>query len=274
MTGAAMAAVLAAALAPGAQQTPFEVLAVSADLRILTVGYLTGPCWRDRGLGLDEGPRTIRLTVVQTAVEGCAAPATYDRLNLRLRRRVAGRRITGSPRISGSVEELRRSTAPRVIDLAADDAERALAVQGLRARRVGRPDGLVAFQSPFPSRRAEDRVVRLTVGRHLFRARVLDRCLERAGIPTRTRAPEAGDADAPDLVLWLRHARAMASVGLYADPMRARELAPRIRRNVARIDGVFERSRHAAFAWYDPPAEALRRRTHRCVVGPLGRPQS
>ena len=47
-----IAALLAAtALAPGGQQTPFEVLSVSPDLRMLTVGYLTGPCWRDLELG-------------------------------------------------------------------------------------------------------------------------------------------------------------------------------------------------------------------------------
>jgi hypothetical protein len=187
---------------------------------------------------------------------------------------VAGRPITGDPRIGSSVGELRRRTAPRLIDLAAEDAERALAVQGLRAQRVGRPDGLVAFQSPLPNRRAEEREVRLTVGRHLFRSRALDRCLERAGIPTRARAPDPGDADAPDLVLWLRHPDAMASVGLYADPVRARELAPGIRRNVARIRGMVERRRHATFAWYDPPAEKLRERAHECVLGELGRPRS
>ncbi len=112
------------------------------------------------------------------------------------------------------------------------------------------------------------------IGRNLFRSAALERCLERAGIPTLVRIPKPGDADAPDLVLWLRSPSAAASVGLYADPRRAAELAPTVRRTIRRAGGVFERRRHVSIAWYEPPAAALRERTRACVSGRLGRPRT
>lgn len=132
----------------------------------------------------------------------------------------------------------------------------------------------MVFQSPLPGTRASTRVVRLTVGRRLFHAGALERCLERGGIPTRPRNPKPGDEDAPDLVLWLRNANAMASVGLYADPVRAAELAPTVRRSIQRIHGLFERRRFVSIAWYAKPDAALRASTRRCVFGELGHPRS
>jgi hypothetical protein len=109
-----------------------------------------------------------------------------------------------------------------VIDFAPQDARRALALQGFRTRRLGRP----------------------------------------------------GDFDAPDLVLWLRNPDAMASVGLYRDPLRAAEMAPTVRRNTARFGGVFERRRAVAIAWYAKPEPELRGRAQHCVYGALGRPRT
>jgi hypothetical protein len=203
----------------------------------------------------------------------CIVDAAYGTALVRLRHRVAGRPIEGGPRIAaGALGPPDRS--PTVLDMRAADATRALRVQSLGVRRLGRERGTVAFQSPLPDRRLPKPTVRLTVGRHLFRAAALEGCLERAGIPTHPRTPKPGDADAPDLVLWLRHPNAMASVGLYRDPVRATELAPAVRRNTRRIHGVFERRRYAGIAWYDPPAPALRERARRCVFGPLGRPRT
>jgi hypothetical protein len=65
----------------------------------------------------------------------------------------------------------------------------------------------------------------------------------------------------------------MASVGIYRDPARAKELAPVVRRIVRRIRGVFERRRHVTLAWYAAPAADLREGAKRCVYGPLARPR-
>jgi hypothetical protein len=240
------------------------------------VAYESGPCWAGEPSELDlaESDSAFRLRLLQERVEGCSDPPTYRKLTVRLRHPLAGRRFDGGPRIAGAPPALRRRTAPRVIDFGLEDARRALAIQGLRARWLGRPGGSVAFQSPFPSRRAQAGVVRLTLGRELFRTRALDRCLSRAGIPTRPRRPKPGDFDAPDLVLWLRNAEAMASVGLYRDPVRATELAPAVRRTIMGAGGVFERRRHVTIAWYAKPAPALRDRARSCVYGPLGLPRT
>jgi hypothetical protein len=147
-----------------------------------------------------------------------------------------------------------------------------LRFQGFRVRALGNANGTVAFQSPLADKPVRQRTVRLTIGRDLFAARRLERCLERAGIPTSVARPKPGDADAPDLVLWTRHARAQASVGFYADPARARENEPVIRRGARRFNGVVERRRHVGIVWYAKPAAEPAARTRRCVYGKLGRP--
>jgi hypothetical protein len=215
----------------------------------------------------------IRIGIDRERIVPAGTPCTDEvrraSLAIPLRRRVAGRAISGGPplRSDGTVP----SRVPGVLDLRPADARRALEFQGFRVRELGKPHAPVSFQSPLPEKRVDGRNVRLTLGRGLFRSRRLDRCVERGGIPTHVRVPKPGDADAPDLVLWLRHASAMASVGLYADPARARELAPGIRRTVRRIRGVFERRRHVTIAWYAAPAPALAEHVRRCVHGPLGR---
>lgn len=269
-----IALLAAAAFATAPQPVPLEVLSVGIDRRVLTVAYESGPCWAGDpdALALTESENAVRLTLVQERVDGCSEPPTYRRLKVRLRHPLAGRRFDGHPRVVGAPAELRRRTAPRVIDFDPDGARRALAMQGFRARRLGRAGGTVAFQSPFPGRKANGRVVRLTLGRDLFHMRALDRCLERAGVPTRPRRPRPDDFDAPDLVLWLRSPDAMASVGFYRDSVRARELAPAVRRNIRRAGGVFERDGHVTIAWYAKPASDLRDRARTCVYGPLARP--
>jgi hypothetical protein len=262
----------------------WEVLDVGLDLRTLTVLYESGNCWRGNGRATARQTSSrIEVAVMQDRVVAmdtpdgsfaCTADVRYRTTVLRLRRRVDGRAIAGSPRIGrGTIGRPARS--PRVLDMRSADAVRALRVQDLIPRRVGRARGPVAFQSPLPgSRVGPARVVRLTVGRSLFRPAALERCLERGGIPTLVRVPKPGDADAPDLVLWLRSPSAAASVGLYADPRRAAELAPTIRRTIRRAGGVFERRRHVSIAWYEPPATDLRESARACVFGPLGRPRS
>jgi hypothetical protein len=262
---------------------PWEVLDVGLDLRTLTVAYESGGCWRGPGqASASASARRIVISVAQDRVVAadtpdgsfaCPADVRYRTDVVRLRHRIAGRAIAGDPRLpAGALGPIARS--PWILDMRAADATRALRVQSLRVRRVGRDTGTVAFQSPLPDKRLATRTVRITIGRRLFRAPALDRCLERAGIPTIPRTPKPGDADAPDLVLWLRDLRAMASVGLYADPARATELAPVLPRTVRRLQGVLERRRYASIAWYDPPDAALRERARRCVFGPLGRPRS
>ena len=271
-----IALLAAAALATAPQPVPFEVLSVGIDLRTFTVAYESGPCWPGdpTELQVEQNDGSVRLALLQQRLAGCAEAPTYRKLAVHLRRPLAGRRITGAPRIAGAPASLRRRAAPRLNDLDAADARRTLALQGFRTRQLGRAGGPVSFQSPLPGRRPRDGVVRLTVGRELFRARALARCLDRAGIPTVTRKPRPGDFDAPDLVFWLRHPDAMASVAVYRDPVRATELAPVVRRNVRRIHGLFERRRHVAIAWYAAPAADLREGAKRCVYSPLARPRT
>jgi hypothetical protein len=262
----------------------WEVLDVGPDLRTLTVMYESGNCWHGNALATArETSGRISVAVMQDRVVAmdtpdgsfaCTADLRYRTTVLALRRRVDGRAIAGSPRIGrGTLGRAPRS--PRVLDMRAADAARALRVQGLIPQRVGRTRGPVTFQSPLPRKRlGARRVVRLTVGRRLFRGAALQGCLERAGIPTLRGAPDPGDADAPDLVLWLRSPNAQAEVGLYADAARAAELAPTVRRSIRRAGGVFERNRYVSIVWYEPPVAALREQTRACVFGPLGRPRS
>jgi hypothetical protein len=263
---------IAAALAASIQPVPFEVASTGLDLETLAIAYETGPCWQGKPLlGLEERPRVIRLSLERERMDGCSGSAGYRRLSVRLRRPVGGRRIEGAPGIPRGA--LDRRTAPRVLDLDFRDARRALAAQGFRTRRVGRQRGTVAFQSPLPNRDARGRTVRLTVGRGLFRRRALRRCAEGPDTLTGTRVPRPGDADAPDLVLDVGHPESRAFVAFYADPVRARELAPAIRRNARRFEGIVERRRYVTIVWTARPPAELRDRVHRCAYGRLGRPR-
>jgi hypothetical protein len=251
---------------------PWEILEVQRGLRTLTIIYETGGCWTgDPVLTVDERRRSIEIGVRQQRVVGpCSTDIRYSPLDVHLRRPVDGRPLEGAPRISPGA--LPPDRTPRVVTLSSADAGRALRVQGLEPRRLGRTSGAVAFQTPLAGSRLSGETVRLTVGRSLFRTGALDRCLEAAGIPTRVLVPGPGDEDAPDVDLLLRHRDAMASVALYADPVRARALEPAVRRNVPRR-GVLERRRYATYVWYAPPAERRRRPAHGCIDSPLGRPR-
>ena len=261
----------AAALATAPEPAPFEVLDVGPDLRTLTIGYEDGPCYRDVDVVVVESRQTVQISVVRTFVEGCAAPASYDRMVVRLRRRAGGRAIEGEPRLPAGTFHPR--TAPRILDLRAADAERALRTQGFEPRRVGRARGIVAFQSPLPGRRAKDnRVVRLTIGRGLFRTRALRSCIAREGVRTGARRPEPGDADAPDAVVDVFAGEARGFLGLYADRLRGRELLPAVRRNARDFDGIVEHRAHVTIIWAGHPTAALRDRVKRCAYGRLGRP--
>ena len=266
-----IAVLAAAALGAAAQPVPFEVLSVSFDLRTLTVAYESGACWQgDRQIGLREDGQAITLAVARTRVDGCTEPPEYRRFRVRLSRPVDGRLIQGTPRIDAA-PQLERRTAPRVIDLAAGDARRALALQGFRTRSIGRRNGTVAFQSPLPNTTAAG-VVRLTIGRGLFRTRALRRCIVRAGVQTGLRLPDPGDGDAPDAVVDVFAGQARGFVGLYADRLRGRELLPGIRRNARNLDGIVEHRGHATIIWAGRPTTAVRDRVRRCAYGRLGRP--
>jgi hypothetical protein len=257
------------------QPTPFELLSVGSDLRTLTVAYEAGPCWQgDPQASLTGTSRAVRISVAAERVEGCTGPVEHRRLQLRLRRPLAGRPIEGEPRIAAPTPDLARSTTPPLLDAGLADARRALALQGYGVRVIGRQRGTVAFQSPRPGARAEGGTVRLTVGRHLFRARALRRCVAPAVWFSHTTAPRPGDEDAPDLALSLVRPNVIGFVALYADPARGRELAPEIRRGVRRLPGLVERRAHATIIWTDRPPPRLRRRAHRCLSGELGRPRT
>ncbi|MEA2456308.1 MAG: hypothetical protein QOI45_2570 [Thermoleophilaceae bacterium] len=51
------------------------------------------------------------------------------------------------------------------------------------------------------------------------------------------------------------------------DPARARENAPRIRRNVRHTDAVVERLGRVTIIWVEPPDPLVRERAHACVAG-------
>jgi hypothetical protein len=262
------------------RKAPWELLGVGIDMRVLRLAYETGGCWRgDPEITLAQGPSGIRIAIEQQRLVAdealpCEGELSYRVVGLNLRTRVAGRRLTGGPRVGPGARfaATRSARVPRVLDLWVGDARRALRFQGLGVRELGNPDGTVAFQSPLAGKPARRRAVRLTIGRNLFAARRLDRCLERAGIPTHVRRPRPGDADAPDLVLWPRHPSAQASIGFYADPVRAREHEAIIRKLAKRFNGLVERRRLVTIVWYAQPAAEPAARTRRCVYGKLGRP--
>jgi hypothetical protein len=152
-----------------------------------------------------------------------------------------------------------------VLDLFADDARTALVSQGFRVTRIGPRHGPVAFQSPLPGTRTQRRTVRLSVGYDAFDARALTACVEAAGVPTTPVRPGPGDADAPDLELLLNPGDPWAFVALYADPARARENAPSIRRNVRHFGGAVERRGRVTVAWVIRPSDELRSAVRGCT---------
>ena len=215
----------------------WQLVAVDGELQLLKVVYRSGGCRRGNPRATVRGNAArIRITIDQEEVvaldtsEGtpvCTKELRYRNLNVLLKRPVGGRRIVGGPRLSD--EELLfpvNGVVPRVIDLAAADARAVLDFLDFPVRVVGGRAGPVAFQSPLPGRRIRGRAVRLTVGRRNFDARSLSRCVEEAGLAVATRRPGVGDADAPDLELLLQPGDPSAFVALYADPVRAEELAP------------------------------------------------
>lgn len=261
----------------------WQLLSVGRDSRTLKLVYESGGCRRGDGRATVVATRSrIRISVDEGEVVAldtpdrqvvCPAILLYRKLSVALRRPVAGRRIVGGPRIRDSglvgrqVEEDGRliPLAPRVIDLAFEDARAVLHSQDFKVRRFGARRGRVTFQSPRPGRRASNDTVGLTLGRRAFDARSLERCLEAAGIPTVAGRPGPGDDDAPDLELVLSHVEARAFVALYADPARAHENAPALGRRIRAGGGVVERLDRVTIAWVEPPAAALRGAVHGCV---------
>jgi hypothetical protein len=252
----------------------WQVLNVGRDSRTLTLVYESGGCRVGDGHAeVRETKSRIRIAVDEGEVVAidtpdrqvvCTLEIRYRTLRVRLRRPVAGRRIVGDSPVAGGLSDGR---VPRLIDLAFVDAREVLHAKGFEVRRFGQRHARVTFQSPRPGSPAPEREVGLTVGRHAFDARVLRSCLEKAGIPTTAARPRRGDEDAPDLELVLGRWRSGAVVALYADPARARENAPSIRRNLRGTEGVLERLGRVTIAWVRPPGATWREAVHSCVAG-------
>lgn len=263
----------------------WQLLSVGSDSRTLKLVYESGGCRRGDGhatvvetrsrirIAVDEG-ETVDFDDTPDLPVVCPAVLIYRKLSVALRRPVAGRRIVGGPRIRDPggipgryVEEdgRRIPLAPRVIDLAFEDARATLRSQDFKVRRFGARRGRVTFQSPRPGRRAPNDTVSLTLGRRAFDARSLEACIDAAGIPTVAGRPGPGEEDAPDLELVLSHKEAWAFVALYADPARAREHAPAIRRRIEGAGGLLEQLGRVNIAWVKPPAARLREAVHGCV---------
>jgi PASTA domain-containing protein len=250
----------------------WQVVSVDSDSRTLNLVYESGGCRLGDGKAtVTETRSRIRISVDEGKVVAidtpdrqvvCTLEIRFRTLTVQLRHPVAGRPIRGDSPIVGPAAD----RVPRVIDLAFEDARAALRSQGFRARRFAQRHGRVTFQSPAPGRRVRDRRVGLTVGHHAFDARALSDCIRRAGIPTAAGRPAPGNENAPDLELVLRDA-APAFVALYADPARARENAPSIRRRTRPFHGSVERRGRITIVWVKPPSAEHRAAVHGCVDG-------
>jgi len=247
---------------------------VGSDSSTLNLHYETGGCRLSDGHAtVTAGASRIRIRVDVGEVVAidtpdrqvvCTQEIRFETLRVQLRRPVAGRPIVGDSVIPGGLSE----RVPRVIDLAFADARATLRAQGFHVRRYGRRSGPVTFQSPRPGTRVAQDTVGLTVGRRAFDAGALKGCLAAAGIPgTLAGRPGPGDEDAPDLELILNRPGAWALVAMYADPARARENAPMIRRNARRGDATVERAGRATVVWLKPPYAGVRKAVRGCVAG-------
>ena len=251
----------------------WQVLSVGEDSSTLKLVYRTGGCRLSDGHAtVTAGSSRIRIRVdvgEVTAIDTpdrqvvCTQEIRYETLRVQLRRPVAGRPILGDSVIRGGLAR----RVPRVIDLAFADARSALRGQGFRVRRYGQTSAPVTFQSPRPGRRAAKDTVGLTVGRHAFDAGSLKSCLATAGVPAAAARPGPGDEDAPDLEIVLNRPGIRAFVALYADPGRARENAPMVRRNARRGHARVERSGRVTIVWVKPPSPGLREAVVGCVAG-------
>jgi hypothetical protein len=259
----------------------WQLLSVSSDARTLVIVYESGGCRREDGHAtVTETASRIKIAVDEGEVVamdtpdgqfGCPRNLIYVRLKVHLGHQVAGRRIVGGPRIDDgffkTYDVPPSARAPRVIGLSARDATIALRFGGFGARRFGEHSGAVAFQSPAPGRPDPDTLVHITIGRHAFDARALKGCMRDAGIPTVAGRPGPGDENAPDLELVLHGLDAQAFVALYADPWRARENAPSIRRNARRGGGSVERRGRITIIWVKQPSADRRAAVRGCIAG-------
>jgi hypothetical protein len=252
----------------------WQLVSVGRDLDRLKLGYQSGGCRRGDGRAtVTETKSRIRIAVDEGEVVAidtpdrqvtCTRELRYRTLYVQLDRRVAGRRILGG---SALAVRLVSERVPRMIGLAFEDARAVLRRQGFEVRRFGQHTGAVAFQSPRPGRRAPDGTVGLTVGRHAFDAHALKRCLDAAGVPTLPLRPEVGEDAAPDLELSPSGTGQFAFFAFYADPARARENAPSLRRNARAFNGVVDRLARVTIIWVEPPDPLVRELAHECVAG-------
>jgi hypothetical protein len=258
----------------------WQLVSVSRDSRALYLAYESGGCRREDGHAtVTETAARIQIAVDEGEVVamdtpdgkfGCPAYLAFNGLNVHLHHQVAGRPIVGGPRIhNGWYGRFPPgfASAPRVIGLSARDATTALRSQGFHVRRFAARSGAVAFQSPAPGRPDPDTLVHITIGRHAFDGRALKGCMQDAGIRTVAGRPGPGDEDAPDLELVLREPGPPAFVALYADPWRARENAPSIRRIARHFHGSVERRGRITIVWVKRPGAERRAAVLGCIAG-------
>jgi hypothetical protein len=263
---------------------------VGDDPRTLKLVYLSGGCRRGDGRAqVSESGSRIRIAVDESVVVAmdtpdrqvaCTMELRLRRLRVTLERPVAGRRVVGPERVDGPVGAVDRRV-PRVIGLAAVDAAAVLRLHGYKVRRYAHKTGTVAFQSPLPGKRVgqdegrrrpgegvgQPSTAGITLGRDAFNARALKSCLRAPRFRALAGRPDPGDEDAPDLELTLGSSTAPGLVALYADPARAEENEPGIRRNVRGSEAIVERLGRATIVWFRPPAPALRAHVRGCVAG-------
>jgi hypothetical protein len=266
---AAVAVADQAARAPAA----WQVVNVSDDQQTLELAWDHNTCERpNERVTTEETPDDIRIAIDRDAPSGDCShdPFVLNYLEVRLRRPLDGRRILGGPRLAEAGYRTREGepVAPRVIGLRFADARQVLRAQGFKVRRFGRAAGVVSFQSPPPETRVTPslRTVRLTLGRHNFHARRLRRCIASPGLRVLAGRPTIGDEDAPDLELALNGSQA-GLVALYADPARARDNAPELKRRARKAHAIVTRHGRVTILWNIRPPAELRSRVLGCVAG-------
>jgi hypothetical protein len=128
------------------ESTPWVVISVSEDQRVLTLTYESGGCAHGARAETTESATSVSITVQQlqpTDGRVCAAILGFPRLRVQLRQPLAGRMLHGQARhlASSPRHNYRHGGArliplvPRLAGLNAGDALSSLRIQQVRVRR-------------------------------------------------------------------------------------------------------------------------------------------
>jgi hypothetical protein len=145
-----VALAFAAAPAPAADaiDSAWVVNRVSADGRTLVIYARSGGCDPRSTAPVTETPASVEIHAGHAppppSAEPCAANVRFERIPVRLKAPIAGRRLIGQTLDFAPVPE----RMPRMLGLTAKDARAALRAQGLRP--TGVRTGTITWQTPWP----------------------------------------------------------------------------------------------------------------------------